>query len=261
MMSPGSVLVRHATLAQVFGTPAEVFDLIFLVFLGLGTIVGVVVISYTVYNAYKYRAGAPDAEGRYDVEEEPSDEDSAGVARPRVGEIPTGSGKGGGKKLFVSFGISACIVLGLIVFSYSAFLHVEDTNQLYDNEDEQDPLRIDVTGEQFRFTYTYPDGTTMNELRIPKDRAVVVNVTSKDVMHNFGVRELRVKADAIPNQYNTAWFEAEETGTYEAICYELCGVGHSTMRGEEVIVMEPGEFEQWAQENLDTTEMDVEVGS
>ena len=64
-------------------------------------------------------------------------------------------------------------------------------------------------------------------------------------MHNFGIRELRVKADAIPNQYNEAWFQAEETGTYEAICYELCGVGHSTMRGEEVIVMEPEEFNDW----------------
>jgi cytochrome c oxidase subunit 2 len=256
MMSPVPTL-RHAALAQVSRTPADVFNNLYLVFLVLGTLVGVVVISYTVYNAYKYRAKGPDAEGRYDVAEEPAEEE--GIARPRVGEIPTGSGKGGGKKLFISFSISAVIVLGLIVYGYSLFLFVEDTNQLYDGEDTADPLEIQVEAEQFRFTYTYPDGTTTEELRVPTDRPVLVNVTSKDVMHNFGVRELRVKADAIPNQYNTAWFEAEETGTYEAICYELCGVGHSTMRGEEVIAMEPDNFADWAQENLDTAAMDVEV--
>ena len=244
-MSPGPALLRHAALAQVSRTPAEVFNNLYLVFLVLGTLVGVVVISYTVYNAYKYRASDPDAEGRYDVEETPPEEDGDGVARPRVGEIPTGSGKGGGKKLFVSFTISAVIVLGLIVYAYSLFLYVEDTNQLYDGEDTEDPLEIQVVAEQFRFTYVYPDGTTTEELRIPKDRPILVNVTSQDVMHNFGIRELRVKADAIPNQYNEAWFQAEETGTYEAICYELCGVGHSSMRGEEVIVMEPEEFNDW----------------
>ena len=65
MMTPGSALLRHAAFAQVSRTPADVFDNLYLVFLVLGTLVGVVVISYTVYNAYKYRASDPDAEGRY----------------------------------------------------------------------------------------------------------------------------------------------------------------------------------------------------
>jgi len=257
-MMSSVMALRHAALAQVSRTPADVFDNLYLVFLVLGTLVGVVVISYTVYNAYKYRAKGSEADGRYDITEE-SPEKEEGVARPRVGEVPTGSGKGGGKKLFLSFSISAVIVLGLIVYGYSLFLYVEDTNQLYEGEDTADPLEIQVQAEQFRFTYTYPDGTTTEKLRVPTDRPVLINVTSKDVMHNFGVRELRVKADAIPNQYNTAWFEAEETGTYEAICYELCGIGHSTMRGEEVIAMEPNNFADWAQENLDTTTMELEV--
>jgi len=260
MMSPGSALL-WSTLAQASRTPVDVFSNLYRVFLVLGTIVGVIVISYTVYNAYKYRATDPDAEGRYDIEEESLDEDGNdpdAVNRPRVGEIPTGAGKGGGKKLFVSFAISACIVLGLIVYSYSLFLYIEDTTGL-EGEDGQEPLEVQVTAEQFRFTYTYPDGTTTDELRVPKDRPVVVNVTSVDVWHNFGVPELRVKRDAIPNQYNEDWFEAEETGTYEAVCFELCGVGHSSMRGEEVIVMEPSEYQEWAEENLEMES--VEAGN
>lgn len=251
-MSPGIPLLRH-TVAQTSRTPVEIFDQIYLVFLVLGTLVGTVVISYTVYNAYKYRAQSPDEEGRYDIEETAEDEGEKTIARPQVGEIPTGSGKGGGKKLFVSFAISAVIVLSLIVYAYTLFLYIEDTDSLGDGG--EDPLEVDVTAQQFKFQYTYPDGRTTDELRVPKDRPVVVNVTSKDVMHNFGVPGLRVKKDAIPNQYNEAWFEAEETGTHEVICYELCGTGHSSMRGQQVIVMEQDEFQNWYDSEAQTAEV------
>ena len=65
MMTPGSALLRHAAFAQVSRTPADVFDNLYLVFLVLGTLVGVVVISYTVYNAYKYRPSASGSLARY----------------------------------------------------------------------------------------------------------------------------------------------------------------------------------------------------
>jgi len=248
-MLPGTGVFRHVV-AQSSRTPVDVFDQIYLVFLILGTIVGTVVISYAVYNAYKYRAKRPDEEGGYDVAEDDADD---GIARPRVGEIPTGTGKGGGKKLFVSFVLSAVIVLSLVVYAYTLFLYMEDTDQL--SEGGQDPLEIDVTAERYQFSYTYPDGTTTNVLRVPEDRPVIVNVTSKDVMHNFGVPGLRVKKDAIPNQYNTAWFEAEETGEHEVICYELCGPGHSGMRGQQVIVMGQEQYQGWYDGGEQTAEV------
>ncbi|PSP83957.1 cytochrome c oxidase subunit II, partial [Halobacteriales archaeon QH_8_68_33] len=85
--------------------PAEVFQRIFLVFLGLGTLVGTVVISYTLYNAYKYRY-------REDADPAPD------ADRPELGEVPEGGGKG--KKLFLSFGLSAIIVLSLVAWTYGA---------------------------------------------------------------------------------------------------------------------------------------------
>ncbi|MDY6764461.1 MAG: cytochrome c oxidase subunit II, partial [Halobacteria archaeon] len=55
---------------------------------------------------------------------------------------------------------------------------------------------------------------------------------------------LRVKTDAIPGQTTTTWFVANETGTYQAQCFELCGTGHSFMDAQ-VVVMEQEEFEEW----------------
>lgn len=207
------------------GTRIDVFHEIFLVFLVLGTLVGLVVISYMLYNAYKYRAG----HGR------PADE---GFDPPKLGELPQGGG--GGRKLFVSFALSAVIVVSLIVWTYGTLLYVEDAPA-----QEPDALEIQVEAYQFNFAFTYPNGHTVDgELRVPQGKMVKLVVTSRDVFHTFGAPGLRVKADAIPGQTISTWFVAEETRTYRAACYELCGVGHSWMTSE-VIVMEPDAFEQW----------------
>jgi len=73
---------------------------------------------------------------------------------------------------------------------------------------------------------------------------VILRVTSRDVFHNFGVPGLKVKSDAIPGQETTTWFVEDETGTYTAQCYELCGAGHSYMTAD-VVVMEPTEYDEW----------------
>jgi cytochrome c oxidase subunit 2 len=212
-------------------TPLDVFNQVFLVFVVLGTIVGVVVIAYTLSKAYRYRD-----DGERDDE---ADSGSKKIVRPTLGEIPTGSGGGG--KLFLSFGISAVIVLSLIVWTYSALLFVEDTP----TEVEEESMEVDVVGKQFNWEYTYPNGhSEPGTLRVPKGQPIELNVTSADVWHAFGIKEFKVKADAIPGQTTSAWFVAEETGTYEAVCYELCGAGHSGMRGD-VIVMEPEAYEEW----------------
>lgn len=220
-----------SALATVFGhaspvsrTPADVFDEIFLVFLVLGTVVGVVVIGYALYNAVKYREGSET--------KRPKD-----TVRPSLGALPEDGG--GGKKLFLSFGISAFIVIGLILWTYSALLYVEA-------EPETDAeMEVDVVGEQFAWQFVYPNGeSTYNELRVPQNTSIRLNVTSNDVMHNLGIPELNAKTDAIPGQTTSAWFVAEETGTYDAHCYELCGAGHSGMNAD-VIVMEQSEFDSW----------------
>jgi cytochrome c oxidase subunit 2 len=144
-----SSALRHAPVAQVDQTQTEVFGNLYDVFVVLGTLVGILVISYTVYNAYHYRSKGGDANGRYDIDEDELEGDYD-VARPQRGEIPTGQGKGGGKKLFMSFGLSAVLVLGLIIYSYSLLLGVEDTSQ-----NHEDALEVTVEGYQFGWDYNY----------------------------------------------------------------------------------------------------------
>lgn len=276
----GLSVLRRLPIAQAGRTQAEIFDSLLLVFLVLGTIVGTLVISYTVYNAYKYRVSG-DAEGRYDVDEdELAETDEYGVARPQQGEIPTGKGKGGGKKLFMSFGLSAVLVLGLIIYSYSLLLYVEDTGQ-----STEEAINVDVEGYQFGWDYAYfgdevgnesqalttgeynatklnPDAAS-NALVVPKGTTIQLDVTSRDVWHNYGIPEFRAKSDAIPGETTQTWFEADKTGVYRANCFELCGQGHSNMHGD-VVVVEKDVFTEWyaSQTNTDASEIEfMEVSS
>ena len=206
--------------------PAAVFESIFEVFLVLGTLVGVVVVAYTLYHAVKYRATGD------------SDPFADSVERPRLGELPAGGA--GGRKVFLSLGISAVIVLSLIGWTYAELSYVEDGPDIEGEED----LRITVEGYQFGWTFIYPNGYENSTLRVPRNRVVRLDVTSRDVFHNFGIPAFRAKTDAIPGQYTYTWFIANETGTYQAQCYELCGAGHSYMVSD-VEVMSQREYQQW----------------
>jgi cytochrome c oxidase subunit 2 len=209
------------------GSRVEVFQSIYWVFLGLGTAVGIVVIGYMLYNAYKYRD-----DGSVDEDDD----------RPELGELPTGGGKG--RKLFLSFALSAVIVVSLVVWTYGTLLYVENAAAGDTGIDGEESLEVEVVGHQFFWEYEYPNGAATTRLVVPEDRTVKLNVTSADVWHNFGVPEFRVKTDAIPGQYTSTWFIAEETGNYTAQCYELCGSGHSAMKGD-VRVMTQENFQDW----------------
>jgi cytochrome c oxidase subunit 2 len=262
MLETGSTvssLLRHAPIAQVSDTQSDVFSELFLVFLGLGTLVGVLVISYVLYNAFKYRTTESNAQGGYDIDEDDFDGDD-GVARPELGEIPTGKGKGGGKKLFLSFGLSAVLVLSLVIYSYTFLLYVEDTSA-----NQEEALEVDVEGYQFAWDYEYGDGLSSsdydasglaenvsyidkevgsNALVVPEGHVTKLEITSRDVFHNYGIPEFRAKGDAIPGDTTNTWFQPDKTGVFDANCYELCGPGHSNMKGD-VVVLEPDDFENW----------------
>ena len=218
---------------------SEVFNELFFVFLVVGTAVGLVVVSYTLYNAYKNR---DDGNGR------------KGFEAPQLGELPTGQKGGKSSKLFLSFGLSAIIVISLVVYSYGLLLYVEQGPS--DDVAEQQNMEIEVVGLQFIWQYNYPNGVqTTGTMRVPKGEMIRLAVTSGDVWHNFGVPELRIKSDAIPGEHSHTWFIANETGTYDVKCYELCGSGHSNMVGE-IVVMEQEEFNDWyesAGENVTET--------
>ncbi len=97
-----------------------------------------------------------------------------------------------------------------------------------------------------------PDGkddiTTMNQIYLPVNKTVIVRLTSKDVIHSFGVPAMRVKQDVIPGMITSAWFTPNKIGQFEIACSQLCGMGHYRMRGI-INVVSQSDFDQWIQQN------------
>jgi cytochrome c oxidase subunit II len=110
-------------------------------------------------------------------------------------------------------------------------------------------LRVDVTGQQFAWSFSYPDqgGITSGVLRLPVDRSVNLYLRSRDtdVIHSFWVPEFSQKQDLLPGMTTHVVITPDRIGTYPVVCTELCGLGHSVMR-TTAIVMPPQAFEAWA---------------
>jgi cytochrome c oxidase subunit II len=110
-----------------------------------------------------------------------------------------------------------------------------------------DPLRVEVTAQQFFWSYRYPEfGNKESDiLRLPVNRSVVLRMTALDVIHSFWVPEFRQKQDLVPGIHPTLHITPTKVGTYPVICTELCGLGHALMRSR-TIVMTDDAFQKWA---------------
>jgi cytochrome c oxidase subunit 2 len=110
-----------------------------------------------------------------------------------------------------------------------------------------DPLRVDVTAQQFAWTFKYPQqhGLTTNILRLPINRPTKFTLRALDVIHSFWVPEFGQKQDAVPGITTNVTVTPNKIGTYPIICTELCGLGHAVMRST-VVVMSQADFDKWA---------------
>ena len=110
----------------------------------------------------------------------------------------------------------------------------------------QDVLRINVTAQQFAWSFQYPGAQklTSGTLRLPLGRSVLLQLHSKDVIHSFWVPEFGQKQDTVPGLHPTLHITPNKTGKFPVICTELCGLGHAVMR-TWVIVMHPAAFDSW----------------
>jgi cytochrome c oxidase subunit 2 len=82
------------------------------------------------------------------------------------------------------------------------------------------------------------------EIVAPVNKDLIISLTSLDVIHSFKVPAMRMTHDAIPGMRIPIHFLATKTGTYQINCAQLCGVGHSTMKGTFKVV-ETNEFDAW----------------
>src|SRR5581483_423114 len=109
-----------------------------------------------------------------------------------------------------------------------------------------DTLRINVTAQQFTWTFSYPEANnaTSPELFLPEGRSVELYMRSLDVIHAFFVPEFRTNEDIVPGLVTNVHITPDRPGTYPLICNELCGLGHALMR-TQAIVLPPAAFDKW----------------
>ncbi len=108
-------------------------------------------------------------------------------------------------------------------------------------------LQVQVIGQQWQFTYRYPQfgGMETTQLVLPMNRPVEFHVTSLDVIHSFWAYQLGVKADANPNVDDVAYTTPKHTGGFTVRCNELCGIWHGAMFNSGRVVSTTA-FQVWA---------------
>jgi cytochrome c oxidase subunit II len=139
--------------------------------------------------------------------------------------------------------IPAMILLGLVSYSFVV---------LHNNEKKPagQEMVVEVTGQQFAWTYEYPSSVTggaplkTTQLYVPKDESVYFKIHSVDVIHAFWIPAFRLQIDAVPGITTTYRATPDRLGSYPVVCNLLCGVGHSLMRST-IHVVAPERFQTW----------------
>ncbi|NNE11542.1 MAG: cytochrome c oxidase subunit II [Ilumatobacter sp.] len=113
-------------------------------------------------------------------------------------------------------------------------------------QEDDAELVVEITGHQWWWEVRYPDldVVTANEVHIPVDTPVRLQLRSADVIHSFWVPALAGKMDLLPERANTLIIDAARAGTYEGHCAEFCGIQHANM-GLVVVAHEADDFTDW----------------
>jgi len=158
--------------------------------------------------------------------------------RARPGDLSDGAPIHGNTRLEVVWvTIPFIMVTALAIYGWVVLDDIEAK--------KSNTLVVNVTAQQFAWSFEYPaEKVRSTGLVLPKDRPVEFRINSKDVLHDFWVPEFRLKSDAVPGITTKIRLTPSRLGSYDVVCAELCGIGHSTMR-QEVRVVNSGEYDDW----------------
>ena len=150
----------------------------------------------------------------------------------------------GNLKLEITWTIIPAIIV--VIIAIPTVLAIWETQVM---PEEEDSLVIEAVGHQWWFEFKYPteEVVTANELHLPEDKDVIVNLRSQDVLHSFWIPKIAGKVDMVPNHKNQLYIKADEPGLYYGQCAEFCGIAHAMMRFR-VIVHTPENYQNWLDE-------------
>jgi cytochrome c oxidase subunit 2 len=179
----------------------------------------------------------------------------------------------GNTRLEVSWTVAAAVILvGLAVLTFAKLSSIQDppnsgpggaelgeqNNLIYASTSRKLPpdgkaLNITVIGRQYIWQFVYPganepDGLgapySYEELVVPTNTTVSLDIVSSDVVHSWWVPELGGKFQAVPGYHNYTWFKVSKPGIFRGQCAFLCGRGHARMIAT-VKAVPPAQFEAW----------------
>jgi cytochrome c oxidase subunit 2 len=179
------------------------------------TVIGIIFALVTAWFIFRYRARAPGEEGS-------------------------------GPKLSAAAAV-AWVVIPTFVFLADDFFVAANGWALWNvyRDVPADRMEIKLESGMYSWDYTYPNGVrSQNELRVPAGKPIMLRMTSRDTLHSHWIPDFRVKEDSMPGRVTYLWFYPEKPGQHVVTCAAYCGVMHSYMAGQ-IIVLPPAEFQAW----------------
>ena len=147
--------------------------------------------------------------------------------------------------------VPAVILLVFVLMSQNSWA------RLRYNPPANPDVHLEVTGKQFNWIVRHPgpdgklgtadDKSFDNQINVPVHKKVLITLKGEDVIHSFFIPQARVKQDVVPGRTIPLWFTLTKTGKFEIPCAELCGFGHSGMKGE-IVVHTPEGYQAWMQQ-------------
>ncbi|MEY2538537.1 MAG: cytochrome c oxidase subunit [Verrucomicrobiota bacterium] len=200
------------------------------------------------------------------------------LIRFRKGRHPAADHEGVKSGISTHLEFSVVLIEAVLLIGFAIPLWAKRVNQF---PDTQDAILAHVVGQQFNWNFHLPgpdgqfgrrdislvsntnpmgldpndpvgkdDIVAVGELHVPVNRPVILELSSKDVIHNFALPHMRIAQDAIPGSIIPMWFKPIKTGTFEVICGQLCGLGHYSMKGS-VVVDSAEDYQAWLKERAE----------
>ena len=144
--------------------------------------------------------------------------------------------------------LPAIIVMGLFWTGWTSFKAMRTI--------PEGAMAVAVEGRMWSWRFTYDNGKTSNELVVPVNTPVKLNLSARDVIHSFYIPAMRVKWDMVPGMETSVWIQSDTLGDYDIFCAEYCGLKHANMLSI-LRVLEQDEFETWLADAGQPEEEDI----
>jgi cytochrome c oxidase subunit 2 len=200
------------------------------------------------------------------------------LLRFRKGRHPVADHEGVKSGISTHLEFAVVLIEAVLLVGFAIPLWAKRVNQFPENKDA---ILVHAIGQQFNWNFHLPgpdgqfgrrdialvsnsnplgldpsdpagkdDIVVLGELHVPVGRPVIIELSSKDVIHNFCLPHMRIAQDAIPGQIIPMWFKPIKTGSYEVVCGQLCGLGHYSMKGM-LVVDNPADYQAWLKERVE----------